>query len=266
VLDELTKIKGQYIAFVDDNLIGHSLESRNRAKELFEGIIDRSLRKKWWMQTSINVADDEPLIKLAAQSGCMYVFIGFETLHNKTLEDMNKGVNLKVGVENYKQVVDRFHRYGIGVLGAFIIGNDYETPEYYRELADFLIRSGIDIVQISILTPLPGTALMEQLQQEGRLIYQDLPSDWDKYRFSYVVHQPLGVHENTIYAGNNYIKNRIYSFPFYQYRLLNSAYRLKFPTNVYAAYKLNQALKKSWQGSHYFKGFTPLPKGDGSEL
>jgi radical SAM superfamily enzyme YgiQ (UPF0313 family) len=151
-------------------------------------------------------------------------------------------------------------------LGAFIIGNDYESYEYYRELAHFLVRSGIDIVQISILTPLPGTDLMEQMQREGRLIYQDLPADWDKYRFSYVVHQPLGVDENTIYAGNNYIKNKIYSFPCYQYRLLNSAFRLRHPTNVYAVYKLNQALKKSWQGSHYYQGFTPTPKGEGSEF
>ena len=264
VLDELVKINSQYIAFVDDNLIGYSPESRDRAKELFKGMIDLALHKKWWMQTSINAADDEEMIKLAAQSGCMYVFIGFETLHRKTLEDMHKGVNLKVGIENYKRVVDRFHRYGIGVLGAFIIGNDYESHEYYRELAQFLIRSGIDIVQISILTPLPGTDLMEQIQREGRLIYQDLPADWDKYRFSYVVHQPLGVHENTIYAGNNYIKNRLYSFPFYQYRLLNSAFRLRHPANIYAAYKLNQALKKSWHGSHYYGRFSLAQKNEKS--
>jgi radical SAM superfamily enzyme YgiQ (UPF0313 family) len=253
VLNEMEEIKGKYITFVDDNMIGHSPESRNRAIELFEGMISRGLNKKWWIQTSINAADDEHVIKLAAQAGCMYVFIGFETLNKETLKGMKKGINLKIGVENYKKVVDRFHKYGIGVLGAFVIGNDYESPEYYKELADFLVSSGIDIVQISILTPLPGTELMEQLQKEGRLIYQDLPKDWDKYRFSYVVHQPRGVEENTIYAGNNYIKNRIYSFPSYQYRLLNSAYRIKNLTNLYTAYKLNEALKKSWQGSHYYK-------------
>ena len=79
VLDELEKIKGKYITFIDDNLIGHSLESRNRAIELFEGMIGRGLNKKWWMQCSMNAADDEHVIKLAAQAGCMYVFIGFET-------------------------------------------------------------------------------------------------------------------------------------------------------------------------------------------
>ncbi len=257
VLDELEKIKGKYITFIDDNLIGHSLESRNRAIELFEGMIGRGLNKKWWMQCSMNAADDEHVIKLAAQAGCMYVFIGFETVNNNSLKEMKKGINLKIGVENYKRVVDRFHKYGIGILGSFIIGNDYESPEYYKELGDFLVTSNVDIVQINILTPLPGTDLMEKMKAEGRLIYNDVPKDWHKYRFSYVVHSIREVEENTVYAGNNYIKNKIYSFPIYQYRLLKSIYHIKNLNNIYAVYKLNQSMKKGWQGTHYYKRLMP---------
>jgi len=252
VLDELEGLKGEYIFFLDDNLIGYSPESKSRAMELFKGMIQQGLSKKWWMQASINVADDERVVDLAAQAGCMYVFIGFETISNVMLKVMKKGVNLKIGVENYKKVVDTFHKYGIGVLGAFIIGNDYESPKYYRELAEFLVLSNIDIIQITILTPLPGTTLMEQLQKEGRLIYQDFPQDWDKYRLSYMVHQPQGGKAETVYIGNNYIKNRIYSFPVYQYRILKSLYSLKNLTNFYSSYKANQAYKKGWQNSHYY--------------
>ena len=253
VLNELENIEGEYILFVDDNLIGNSLENKNRTIDLFRGMIDRSLNKKWWMQTSINASEDEQLVELAASSGCMFVFIGFETIDKKTLKDMKKGVNLKVGIENYRNVIDRFHKYGIGVYGAFVIGNDGESPEYYQELAKFLSTSGIDIVQITILTPLPGTALMDELRSEGRLMYQNYPGDWDKHRFSYVVHHPLGIDASDVYAGNNYIKSRLYSFPTYQLRLLKSLYHIKTPTNVYAAFKLNEALKKGWRGAHYYK-------------
>jgi radical SAM superfamily enzyme YgiQ (UPF0313 family) len=255
VLNELNEIKGQYVAFVDDNLIGHSPDSKNRAMELFKGMIRQGLDKKWWMQTSINASDDERVIELAGQAGCMFVFIGFETISKDTLKEMKKGVNLKIGIENYKKVVDTFHKFGIGVLGGFIIGNDYESPAYYKELADFLVHSGIDIVQISILTPLPGTGLMEQMQQEGRLIYHDFPQDWDKYRLSYLVHVPKQVEGDSIYIGDNYIKNRIYSFPTYQYRILKSLYSLRNLTSFSAAYKLNQALKESWQNSHYYNKY-----------
>lgn len=253
VLHELEGIDGEYILFVDDNLIGNTLENKSRAVDLFKGMINRNLNKKWWMQTSINASDDEQVVELAARSGCMFVFIGFETIDKKTLKDMKKGVNLKVGIENYKNVINRFHKYGIGVYGAFVIGNDGESAEYYRELAKFLSTSGIDIVQITILTPLPGTELMDELQREGRLMYQNYPGDWDKHRFSYVVHHPFGIDDSDVYSGNNYIKSKLYSFPTYQLRLLKSLYNIKSPTNVYATFKLNQALKKGWQGSHYYK-------------
>jgi len=255
VLDELDEIRGKYIAFVDDNLIGYSSESKTRAKELFEGMIQRGLNKKWWMQASVNVADDEQVIELAARSGCMYVFIGFETISKQTLKHMKKGVNLKLGVENYKKVVKSFHKRGIGVYGAFVIGNDYESPTYYKELAEFLVHSGMDIVQITILTPLPGTKLMEQLQKENRLIYQEFPSDWAKYRFSYVVHQPKGLEAETVYAANNHIKNRFYSFPTYHCRIMKSLFNLRNLTNFLASYKFNKALKRGWKGSHYYKKY-----------
>lgn len=207
------------------------------------------------MQTSINVGDHEQLIKLAAQSGCMYAFIGFEAISVEHLKGMKKGINLKIGVENYKKVVDLFHKYGIAVLGAFIIGNDHESPSYYKALTDFIIRSGIDAIQITILTPLPGTNLMQQLLKEGRLNYQNFPGDWDKYRFSYVVHQPNGVSLDMIYTGNNYIKNAIYRFPTYHYRILKSLVNLKNLPSFYSSYKANQGYKKGWLNSHYFKDY-----------
>src|SRR5208282_5906438 len=118
VLAELKDIKNKYITFVDDNLIGHTPESKSRAKKLFQGMIDSNLSKKWWMQASINSADDDNLIRLAAKAGCLFAFIGFETIEKRALKDMNKGINLKTGVENYKTVVKAFHKHGIGVLGA----------------------------------------------------------------------------------------------------------------------------------------------------
>ena len=255
VLGELSQLKGKFIAFVDDNLIGYSQNSRNRAAKLFKGMIEQGLDQKWWMQTSINAADDEKVIDLAAQSGCLFAFIGFETISRNTLKDMKKGVNIKMGVKNYRKVVDVFHRYGIAVYGAFILGSDYESPAYYKELADFLVHSGIDIIQLTLLTPLPGTELMEDLQKDGRIIYNDYPQDWDKYRFSYMVHRPREVQPKTIYIGNNYIKKRIYTFPAYQYRLLRSFFSLKNNTNFFATYKFNKALKKGWKNSHYYQDY-----------
>jgi radical SAM superfamily enzyme YgiQ (UPF0313 family) len=251
VLDELEEIKGEYVTFVDDNLIGYSEENYLRAIKLFEGMLNRNIGKKWWMQTSINASLNERAIELAAQSGCMFVFIGFETIKAEMLKNMEKGINLKIGIENYKRVISTFHKYGIGVLGAFIIGNDFESSFYYKELADFLINTGVDIIQITLLTPLPGTRFMEQLEADDRLIHNNFPEDWDKYRFSYMVHQPQGTDVDTIFTGCNYIKKRIYSFPTYQYRLIKSLLSLKNLTNFACVCKFNKSYKKGWLNSHY---------------
>jgi radical SAM superfamily enzyme YgiQ (UPF0313 family) len=252
VLNELEQIDGKLISFLDDNLIGYSSENRLRAMSLFQGMISRGIHKKWWMQTSINAAEDEKLIELAAKAGCLFAFIGFETVDQNTLKNMKKGINLKFGTENYKKIVDVFHKYGISVYGAFILGNDFESPVFYEKLGNFLVSSGIDIIQLSLLTPLPGTNLMEQLEQEGRLIYNNFPEDWEKYRFSYIVHEPKGIEPEIIYAATNFLKKRIYSFPTYLFRMIRSLFSLNIGANLYVTLKYNQALKKGWENSHYY--------------
>jgi radical SAM superfamily enzyme YgiQ (UPF0313 family) len=255
VLDELQEIEGEYLFFLDDNLIGHSPKSIKRTKDIFAGMIELRLKKKWWMQTSIDSIKDQEVLKLAAKAGCMFAFIGFETINEKTLQDMKKGINLKIGIENYKNVVNVLHSHGIGVVGAFIIGNDYESPSYYKHLAKFLVRSGIDVVQMAILTPLPGTEFMAQMEKQDRLLYRNFPEDWDKYRLSYVVRKPEGIEPDIIYIGDNYVKNHIYGFPWNPYRTIKSFISMKNPINSYAVYRFNKALKKSWQGSHYFQKY-----------
>jgi radical SAM superfamily enzyme YgiQ (UPF0313 family) len=260
VMAELKGLKKRWLLFLDDNLIGYSSEDRETSAELFRAMIESGLNKKWMMQTSINAAADDHILDLAAKAGCILAFVGFETTDETNLRSMNKGVNLKTGVQQYRQVVTKFHKYGIGVIGSFIIGNDYESTEYYKKLSKFMLRSGIDSFQISILTPLPGTPLMEQLQQEGRIVCSNFPSDWDKFRMSYVVHLPNGTSAESIYAGNNFLKGRLYTFPRYQIRLLRSFLSLKGRYSFYSLYKMNQALKRSWMNSHYFDPKTSPPR------
>ncbi len=255
VLDELQDLHGKDIFFVDDNLIGYSVESRGRAKEIFEGMIARRMKKKWWMQTSMNAAEDESILRLAGRAGCQFALIGFESINGSMLKEMKKGINLKIGVENFCSVIKTFHASGIAVLGSFILGNDQESLEYYKELAAFLVGSGIDILQVSILTPLPGTRLFQDLEERGKLIYTNFPEDWNKYRFSYMVHVPRETGIDNVYIGNNHIKSKFYSFKEYSLRIIRSMIEMKSPYKTYCIYKMNQSFKTSWAHSHYKNKF-----------
>ncbi|MDO8281491.1 MAG: radical SAM protein [Thermodesulfovibrionia bacterium] len=252
ILDELEKIENKYIIFLDDNLVGYGKSSEENAIKLFKGMLKRNIKKKWCMQTSINTGENEEVLKYAAKSGCIYALVGIETISKESLKDMKKGINLKIGIDNFKNIIGKFHKYGIGVLGAFILGNDYENAKYFKELSDFIVRAGVDVAQITILTPLPGTSLFDRLQSEGRLKHTNFPDDWVKYRFSHLVHEPKGINEKELYKGNNYIKSRIYSPYGFFFRMVRTLFSLKRFDSFMAIYHLNKAFKKGWQNSHYY--------------
>lgn len=91
------------------------------------------------------------------------------------LEEVHKQLNVKRGVDSYKQAFSRIHQAGIAVLSAFIFGMDGDNSERLRRRADYMIRSGVDVMQTTFLTPLPGTLLFDRYHREGRLLYNNFP-------------------------------------------------------------------------------------------
>jgi radical SAM superfamily enzyme YgiQ (UPF0313 family) len=192
VLDELEKIPQKLIFFVDDNIIGYGKKSRQIALELFKGMVDRGIDKHWFCQASINVADDEEILHWAGKAGCRMIFLGIEAEDSDALTDVNKKLNIKRGgADAYEQIFERIHNAGIAVLGAFIFGMDQDTPDKLVNRAQYMLDSSIDVMQVTALTPLPGTRLFARLKEEGRLLYTNFPQDWDRYNLTEVVHQPV---------------------------------------------------------------------------
>ena len=76
VLDDLATIPQKYIFFVDDNLVGNTKRSFDRAKRIFRGKVERKLERQYMAQVTINFGSDIELIELTAASGCWAVFIG----------------------------------------------------------------------------------------------------------------------------------------------------------------------------------------------
>jgi len=190
VLDELETIEHDMVYFVDDNIIGYSKNSINRAKKLFKGMIERGIRKDWYCQASLNVADDEEVLKYMAASGCRMILIGIESEKTEQLNEANKWLNLKMGIESYNDVFARIHKHGISVLGALIYGLDSDSEEDLFDRTRFAIESNMDAMQATIVTPLPGTALFNRMEKEDRLFFKNFPADWDHYHFLEAVHKP----------------------------------------------------------------------------
>ena len=164
---ELKQFRGKTLFLVDDNFIGTENGANERTEALFALLKQYSIR--WVGQASINVADSPMLLRAARESGCIFIFIGFESLNPNALKSLNKQLNCRRGVGFYKEVIHRIHEQGISIMGSFIIGSDFDTKESIRELKEFIHTSAIDIPNITHLTPYPGTKIYEVLQREKRL-------------------------------------------------------------------------------------------------
>ncbi len=200
VLDEIASMEGRRFFFADDNLVGSGEKARLRAKRLFSGL--RDLRKDWGSQICLTIADDPHLLKLAAESGAKFLFIGFESIDPDTLSAMNKKVNLRSATPSFKDAIKKIQDAGIAAMGGFILGSDNDTKDTFDRTRDFVFDTGIDVAQFTIQTPLPGTELYGQLSSEGRLTRTSYPADWKHYNGFDVVHRPRNMTEDELREGH----------------------------------------------------------------
>ena len=181
VIEDLKTIRRKFVFFVDDNIVGYGKENEERAIALFEAIIRSDIKKYWVSQASINVVDNEKLLKLMKKSGCLGLLIGFESIDIGILQKCGKTQNLrenKISEEVYKAVIDKMHKHGIAVDGYFCYGYE-DTQESILDSLEFIVNSGIDIINTPIVVPNPGTSLYKKICND--IEFKSFPIDWNKY-------------------------------------------------------------------------------------
>ncbi|MFC1819833.1 B12-binding domain-containing radical SAM protein [Thermodesulfobacteriota bacterium] len=188
VVREFKSVREKHILVVDDNLVGTRPEHIARAKDLFRAMAQANMGKQWVAQASINFADDEELLTLAAKAGCSGVFIGFETPSPEGLRELGKKFNLLKG-RDFRASVRRIQRHGILVAGSFIIGLDIDKPGIGKRIAKVASQYGVDNLNALFMTPLPGTRLWNQMKSEDRIALNTFPEDWKYYTLTFPVAQ-----------------------------------------------------------------------------
>ncbi|MDY6932670.1 MAG: radical SAM protein [Spirochaetota bacterium] len=240
VLDELQTIMKKVVYFVDDNILGVGKKAEERAIDLFKGMMDRKIRKIWGTQTSINIIENEDVLKYAYKSGCRALYIGIESIKDVTLKEMRKGVNLKLGTDRFKHAISIIHKHGIGVIGSFIVGNDNEDITIFDELVRFIQDTKIDVLQLAFLTPFPGTKLFERLKMEDRIIYSNFPSDWDRCDMDQLMIIPKLMTVDQLVRGYDYvIHNTLSSYNILK-QFLKTLIVTKSVTSSIFTYSLNK--------------------------
>jgi radical SAM superfamily enzyme YgiQ (UPF0313 family) len=183
---EFKSVREKHVLVVDDNLIGTRPSHIARAKDLFRAMAQANLRKEWVAQATINCADDEELLALAAKAGCRGVFVGFESPAPQGLLELGKKFNLLKG-RDFRASVRRIQRHNILVVGSFIIGLDMDEPGIGTRIAEVASQYGLDNLNVLFLTPLPGTRLWDRMKSEDRIALNAFPEDWKYYTLTYPV-------------------------------------------------------------------------------
>lgn len=199
VIEEVKRLKGNFIQFVDDNIYGH----RGHAHELFEALIP--LKKTFGAQGDITLARNPELLKLAVRSGLRWLFIGVESPSSENLADVGKTWNSS-GME-FEEAFKILHKAGVKILGSFILGLDNDDEAAFDRTVDFAIKNELELANFYILTPLPGTRLHERYRSEGRL----LTEQWDRYDCNRVVIKHPKLSATQLFDGYIHAYRKFYS-------------------------------------------------------
>ncbi len=177
VVTELLAREGKRLFFCDDNFAAHP----KRTRRLLELMLRHRIRK-WSCQVRCDVTQDEDLLGLMAKAGCAVACVGFESVNLKTLKAYKKMQSF----EDIIKAVRSFRSKKIKIHGMFVLGSDDDNENTVWDTLRFAIKEKIDTIQMSILTPFPGTKVHKELEGQKRIFSED----WSLYDGQHVVFKP----------------------------------------------------------------------------
>ncbi|MDZ4231131.1 MAG: radical SAM protein, partial [Dehalococcoidales bacterium] len=251
VVEEIRKTGRKLVIFTDDNLF----VDNSATNELLRALTPLGI--KWGCQASLDISANRDLIRLMAQSGCIAVTIGFESLITGNLKQMGKRLNLNYG--SYLEAVRIFRKHGIMVCGAFIFGYDQDTLDSFKISLDFAIKAKLYTANLNTLVPFPATPLYERLRREGRLIHDPWWLHPD-FRFGQAPFRPAKMTPEQLEDRCYWVRSEFNKYGSIARRALDPHANFSSPTKAGVYLKVNLLTRKEISRKRY------QPLGDGSDL
>ena len=153
---ELEQIEAEHVYIVDDIF----LIQPSRLDHLAKLLTERGIRKKYLVYARADfVSQNEEIIARWADLGLKAVFIGLEAATDSELEGMDKMAT----VDHNRRAIAVLQKYGVDIYGSLITQPDYVAEDWQR-LKRFIDENKLYFLNISPLTPMPGTLIWEQFR------------------------------------------------------------------------------------------------------
>jgi len=191
-----------FIELADDNTFINKLWARELVSLL------KSRNVSWFTESDIGLADDPELVDELAQSGCRQVLIGLEAIDESALDETDSKHWKRKRRDRYIESIHAIQSNGVSVNGCFVFGFDSHRPSVFEATSRFIEEANLSEVQLTILTPFPGTALYDRLRSEGRLLEDP---DWTKRTLFDVAFRPLHMSAGELEAGFRNLVAEVYS-------------------------------------------------------
>jgi len=178
---------------------------KKRAIDILKQMKENSIKPKYaWPSVSIDVANDDKLLKWCSEVSNFHFAIGLESIDQKVLDSYNKKQTPEIIKKNIKKIKD----YGIRVFGSFIFGADHDDKSVFDKTVDFCQEAEIDFPTFSALTPYVGTDIRKELESNDRIF----SNNWDYYGGTHVLFYPknmtpIELQEGIIGAYQNFYSN-----------------------------------------------------------
>lgn len=199
---------------VDDNFIGNKKEVKRLLPEIAEWQRTHNYPFKLSTEASINLARDDALLELMAESGFTMVFVGIETPDQDTLARTQKRQNLK---GNIVDDIKKIQAAGIEVTGGFIVGFDSDKEDIFERQLEFIQEAGIPVAMVGMLTALPNTQLYRRLQSENRLTEESSGNNTHRLNLNFLPKMPI----DKVVAGYKQLLKKIFSPKLYFKRCMS---------------------------------------------
>ncbi|MFH0823228.1 MAG: radical SAM protein [Pseudomonadota bacterium] len=172
VMEEIRQLTAGVVLIADENFFVNP----QRAKKLCERITAEGIRKRFIVQSRIEIFEHRDVLEAAAKAGIGLILLGIESPTNRILEQLNKGFD----TDKLREAFKTFREFPFFYHGYFIYGNVTETEEEMMQIPVFAKELGLHTIAYQKLRIERYSPLQELVEAapgyyvgDDRIVYQE---------------------------------------------------------------------------------------------
>jgi radical SAM superfamily enzyme YgiQ (UPF0313 family) len=173
VVEELEQIDAPNV-FITDDIFWMNV---HRGKALAKALVESGIRKHYTIQTRSDIICKFPeLIEMWRDCGHLTIFLGLEKIDDEGLKSVNKS---NTAAKN-DRAIEILQDLDVGYTPNFIVDPDWDISDFDK-LKAWIDRTGAYNSGFSVLTPLPGTDLWDEVEDQVNT------QDWELFDITHSV-------------------------------------------------------------------------------